>query len=69
MHRYNRTMEMAIKRAEQVKELLLAKKRTGFEPEVIIVHPGWGDAFFSKRIISSDPNYRFFRVFLSSSWC
>ncbi len=63
VHRYNRTMEMAIKRAEQVKELLLAKKRTGFEPEVIIVHPGWGDAFFLKELFPLTPIIGFFEFF------
>ncbi len=63
VHRYNRTMDVAIKRAEQVKELLLAKKRAGFEPEVIITHPGWGDAFFLKELFPLTPIIGFFEFF------
>ncbi len=63
VHRYNRSMDVAVRRAELVKDLLLAKKREGFEPEIIIVHPGWGDAFFLKELFPLTPVVGFFEFF------
>ncbi|MCL4555356.1 MAG: glycosyltransferase [Gammaproteobacteria bacterium] len=63
VHRYNRSMDTAVRRAEAVKDLLLAQKRLGFEPEVIITHPGWGDAFFIKELFPMTPVIGFFEFF------
>lgn len=49
-HPYVRNHEAAVRRGQQVVRLLLQKKREGYEPDVIYVHPGWGDGLFIKDI-------------------
>ena len=44
--RERRGFEQAIRRGEQVVVSLSEYKRQGLEPDVIVAHPGWGDAFF-----------------------
>lgn len=50
INRYVSPMHTAVQRAEIVATLLLEKKSKGFEPDIIFVHPGWGDGFFLKEI-------------------
>lgn len=38
--------EKAVRTGEQVLLTLSEYKKHGFEPDVVIAHPGWGDAFF-----------------------
>jgi glycosyltransferase involved in cell wall biosynthesis len=63
VHRYNRPMEAAIRRAEAVRNHLFAQKCQGFEPEAIIVHPGWGDGFFLKELFPATPIIGYFEYF------
>ncbi|CAN7273768.1 glycosyltransferase [Acidovorax sp. LjRoot66] len=46
VHPMARGFEQAIRRGEQVVVSLSEYKRQGLEPDVIVAHPGWGDAFF-----------------------
>ncbi|CAN7641384.1 glycosyltransferase [Acidovorax sp. LjRoot118] len=46
VHPMARGFEQAIRRGEQVVVSLAEYKRRGMEPDVIVAHPGWGDAFF-----------------------
>ena len=50
LHPYARGFNDAVRRAEQVMHTLAALKMEGLEPDVIFVHPGWGDAFFLRDI-------------------
>lgn len=45
-HPLARYFDQAVRRGEQVVQTLAQHKRQGFEPDVIVAHPGWGDAFF-----------------------
>ena len=45
-HPYARKFDEAVRRGQQVVETLAAHKQRGLEPDVILAHPGWGDAFF-----------------------
>lgn len=63
VHRYNRPMEKAVRRAEIACELLMQKKIKGFEPDIIFVHTGWGDSFFLKEIFPMTPVVGFFEYF------
>jgi len=45
-HPLARNFEQAVRRAEQAIQALTQYKRQGLEPDVIVAHPGWGDAFF-----------------------
>lgn len=46
VHPFARNLDAAVRRAREVVQVLLAEKRKGFEPQVIYVHPGWGDGLF-----------------------
>jgi len=38
-----------VRRGQQVIQTLAAYKQQGLEPDVIVAHPGWGDAFFLRE--------------------
>jgi glycosyltransferase involved in cell wall biosynthesis len=46
MHAHARGFDAAVRRGHQVVTTLAAHKQQGLEPDVIFVHPGWGDAFY-----------------------
>ena len=46
VHPMARGFDQAVRRGEQVVVSLADYKRKGLEPDVIVAHPGWGDAFF-----------------------
>ncbi|SDY39868.1 glycosyltransferase [Nitrosomonas sp. Nm33] len=50
IHPYARNFDAAVRRGQQIVQTLLAHKRQGLEPDLIIAHPGWGDAFYLKDI-------------------
>lgn len=45
-HPWARGFDLAVRRGEQVMHTLGQYKRAGLEPDVIVMHPGWGDGFF-----------------------
>lgn len=46
LHPWSRGFDTAVRRGEQVMATLAAHKQQGLEPDVIVAHPGWGDAYF-----------------------
>lgn len=50
IHPYARSFDNAVRRGQQITQTLLNHKRKGLEPDLIIAHPGWGDAFYLKSI-------------------
>ncbi|NCC84955.1 MAG: glycosyltransferase [Clostridia bacterium] len=50
VHPYVRSFEAAVRRGQQAVQTLLAHKRQGLEPDIVFVHPGWGDGFYLKSI-------------------
>lgn len=49
-HRYLRSVEGAVLAGQAVAERLAVLKQSGFAPDVIIAHPGWGEALYVKDI-------------------
>jgi len=49
-HRYLQGTENAMLVGQRVAELLLQLKREGFEPDVVVAHPGWGESLFVKDV-------------------
>ena len=45
-HPWVRSFEQSVRRGVAVIERLAELKRGGFEPDAIVTHPGWGDAYF-----------------------
>lgn len=54
-HRYVRTLTNAVIEGQHVWRVCNDLKKKGFTPDVIIAHPGWGDALFVKDIFPSTP--------------
>lgn len=49
-HHYLRLMEAAVLNGQAVARVMVALKDKGFEPDVIVGHPGWGETLFAKDI-------------------
>jgi len=49
-HPYVQNFEAGVRRGQQVVRALLLHKQAGFEPDVIYIHPGWGDGLFLKEL-------------------
>ena len=66
-HHYLRSSEAAVRRGQAVARLGLALRQQGFVPEVICVHPAWGEALFLKDVF---PNARvlLYLEFFYRSW-
>lgn len=45
-HAWSTGFNAAVRRGQCVINTLATHKREGFEPDVILAHPGWGDAFY-----------------------
>lgn len=63
VHAYAKSFDAAVRRGQQVVQTLLAHKRQGLEPEVIFVHPGWGDGFYLKDIFPGSKVVGFFEYY------
>lgn len=46
LHPWGRNFDAALRRGQQVIRTLSKHKEMGLEPDVIVVHPGWGDGLF-----------------------
>lgn len=54
-HRYLHGAERAVLQGQEVWRVCRELKQQGFTPDVICVHPGWGDGLFLKDIYPSSP--------------
>lgn len=52
-HHYIRDYERAIRRGQNVARVALDLQKTGFRPDVVVVHPGWGEGLFLRDIYPS----------------
>lgn len=49
-HPYSKSYESAMLYGQAVSKILLKLRKTGYTPDVIIAHPGWGETLFAKDI-------------------
>lgn len=49
-HRYVRPLESAVRRGQAVARAALALKGSGFTPDLICCHPGWGEGLFLRDV-------------------
>ena len=54
-HAYLRKMEDAVLHGQAVARILQRLKQSGFTPDVILAHPGWGETLYAKDVF---PNAR-----------
>lgn len=59
-HPYVQGFEAGVRRGQQAVRTLLELKHQGFEPDVIYIHPGWGDGLYLKDIC---PNSKIIGLF------
>ena len=49
-HHYLRPLESCVRRGQKVARTLIDLKRMGFTPNLVCVHPGWGEGLYIKDI-------------------
>lgn len=49
-HAYIRTFENAVLHGQEVLRLLMELKGKGYQPDVVVAHPGWGEALYVKEV-------------------
>ncbi len=63
-HRYMQHAERAVLQGQEVWRSLTHLKQTeGFVPDVVVVHPGWGDALYIKDVYPDVPMLGFFEFY------
>lgn len=66
-HRYITHAERAVLQGQEVWRVLKQlKHKEGFVPDIIVAHPGWGDAMFVKDIYPDTPLFSFFEFYYHS---
>ena len=63
IHRYVSTFENAVIYGQSVAQKAIQLDRQGWVPDVICVHPGWGEGLFLKDIFPHTPMYHFCEFF------
>ena len=49
-HHYLHRMEAGVRRGQAVARASLALREQGFEPEIVVAHPGWGETMFLREV-------------------
>lgn len=62
-HRYLRLAEEGILNAQAVANVAVAARKTGFRPDVIVAHVGWGEALYLKQVWPNTPVLGYFEWF------
>lgn len=65
-HHYLRRAELSIRRGQAVARACLALKTDGFEPDLVIGHPGWGETMFLRDILPRTPILSYCELFYQS---
>lgn len=62
-HHYIRDLESHVRRGQSVARAALQLKEKGFRPDVVIAHPGWGEAMFLKDIFPESKHIHYYEYF------
>jgi glycosyltransferase involved in cell wall biosynthesis len=65
-HPYLQTTEKAVRRGQAAARALLQLRDQGFVPDVIYVHPGWGEGLFVRDVFPDTPILMFAEYFFRS---
>lgn len=65
-HPYLRRSENAVLHGQQVARIGLELLRQGWCPDVVVAHPGWGEALFLKDVFPSTPLLNYCEFYYSS---
>jgi glycosyltransferase involved in cell wall biosynthesis len=66
-HHYVVPLENAVLYGQAAARALMELKKTGFTPDVICAHPGWGEALYVKDVYPSVPLLNYFEFYYRSS--
>lgn len=65
-HGYLRGFEDAVLHGQQVARLLLRLKGQGYQPDVILAHPGWGETLYAREVYPDVPLVHFCEYYYHS---
>lgn len=65
-HRYLINLESGVVRGQAVARVLVALRDKGYRPDVVLAHPGWGEALFVKDIFPNARLVGFFEFYYRS---
>ena len=65
-HRFLEKLEEAVIRGERVAELALRLKQSGFTPDAICVHPGWGESLYLRDVWADAPQLHYCEFYFNS---
>ena len=63
VHRYLRDVEAGVLNAQQVARVALKLKQSGFVPDVMLAHNGWGELWYLKDVFPNTPLVGYFEFF------
>ncbi|HLF58162.1 MAG TPA: glycosyltransferase family 4 protein [Alphaproteobacteria bacterium] len=66
-HHYITPLESAVLFGQAAARALVGLKKTGFTPDVICAHPGWGESLYVKDVYPSVPLLNYFEFYYRSS--
>jgi glycosyltransferase involved in cell wall biosynthesis len=66
IHHYIAPLESAVLYGQAVARVLLAVKNSGFTPDIICAHPGWGEALYVKDVYPDVPLLSYFEFYYRS---
>jgi glycosyltransferase involved in cell wall biosynthesis len=65
-HTYARSLDAGVRRGQQTARTLMQLKLDGYEPDLIYVHPGWGDGLYLKEIFPATKVVGLFEFFYNT---
>lgn len=65
-HHYLRSTEAAVRRGQAAARALMELRGNGYVPDVISVHPGWGEALFVRDVFPATPTLLFCEFFFQA---
>ena len=65
-HHYLQSTEAAVRRGQAVARALINLREKGFTPDVISVHPGWGEGLFIRDVYPNTPVLMFCEYFFQA---
>lgn len=66
LHHYVNHQQGCVLRGQAVLKECLSMRKLGFEPDVIVAHPGWGDSLFLRQIYPTVPIVGYFEYYYHS---
>lgn len=63
VHHYLRDTEAGVLNAQNVARVALGLKRSGFVPDVMLAHNGWGELWYLKEVFPNSPLIGYFEFF------